>query len=293
MKVPCLARARVCAALALACAAALSLPAAASAGITPISHFVCYGAIASPNATVPKPYPQKANAARLQDQVDDRLNTGGRFVSITTLNQHCNPADKTIPGKGTTLRQNPDAHLQCFKAMPNPSDHPDAPPPAVVQADFTNQFGTSRIQYGPLKLLCLPTWKNLTAPDFQPPRQPPNLDHFDCYTAVRVAGAPQFLRPPTLSTTDQFGTINGAIKTPSLICNPVRKQIFPGTTTPGLLDPTQHLVCFPYIPSTTPTFLPKTGFAKNQFGIGRFTARSVATLCVPSTKSALIVNGGG
>ena len=57
-------------------------------------------------------------------------------------------------------------------------------------------------------MLCLPSWKNLTATARQV--QPPGLDHYECYAVTNSANIPPAPHPVLLH--DQFNTATGRTK---------------------------------------------------------------------------------
>jgi hypothetical protein len=66
---------------------------------------------------------------------------------------------------GVTPITNPDAHLLCWSILVSQQ------PSSTVTV--TNQFGSGELTTGQPKVLCLPSWKNLTGPPNQPVNQPP------------------------------------------------------------------------------------------------------------------------
>jgi hypothetical protein len=193
---------------------------------------------------------------------------------------HCNPVEKILPTGQVFPITNPAAHILCFPITP-PTTQPT--PPVQV----ANQFGTADLQPGQPNLLCLPTWKKLTAPPNKTKPQPPGLSHYTCYPVQVTSGA--YAPPAGIMLKDEFGgpttvTVNPV---PQELCLPTQKTVVTpvGTKIYKIVPGAMHLLCFPV--STTPT-KPHV-FDQNQFtgpgvqiGIGQTLA-----LCVPSTKKII------
>ena len=118
-----------------------------------VGHFVCYTA-----TTTGFDPPQ---AVLLKNQ----FSPNGFTTPIGPTQMHCNPVKKTLPNGHTFPMVNPKAHLLCYAIQPS-----SQPPVRVI---VTNQFGKAQLTTGQPSSLCLPTWKNPTAPTFPPAPQPP------------------------------------------------------------------------------------------------------------------------
>jgi hypothetical protein len=65
---------------------------------------------------------------------------------------------------------------------------------------------------------------------------------------------------------------------PAELCLPTQKTV--GTTVFKVINPAQHLLCFP----VTKTPIIPTIWDENQFGTAKVSVRAAKWLCVPSTK---------
>ena len=257
---------------------AAAVPAVVSAASGPagaapptLDHFQCYVATAVPTAAVPAPFPLTPPAVLLKNAFAPL----GFLAAIAPLQMHCNPTQKTLVTGAVTPITNPLAHLVCWGLKPNPG----APLPPLTL--FHNQFGNGALQATAIQSLCLPSWKDEQSPaNFPPPTAPPGLDHFVCYNVVHPVGTPAFTRPALVTLADQFWTHATKVGAPNLMCAPTKKILDPAVGDPILVNPTQFLVCFATPASTA--FVPRTVFAKNQFGIGAVKVLRNTELCVPS-----------
>jgi uncharacterized surface anchored protein len=184
---------------------------------------------------------------------------------------------------------NPLTHLACFSLIQT-SATTSVQPPFTVQ--IQNQFGTGTLSTGQPVLLCLPSWKNLTAATAL--SQPPGLDHYTCYTVPNAANMPP--PPSPIGLQDQFnkvvrGQVTQSTVTlgpPNLLCLPTLKTLSPlvGPTPPKLFHPQDHLVCYPV---TTEAGVGKpaggTVIDQNQFGASLVKIGALRELCVPSLKT--------
>jgi len=237
--------------------------------------------------------PQRVQAAPAPPPVDHQLcyNATGKFtipagirlinqfspngfvpVISSTLTVHCNPVQKTVPSTGKVYPiTNPNAHLACF-----PLTASVQPTPTVV---VTNQFGSATLVPSQPNLLCVPSWKSLTGPPGKSPTTPPNLNHFTCYPVRVTSGS---YNPPPVLLQDEFAhsPVSATVSpVPSELCLPTEKILPTGQVFP-IINPTQHLLCFPVSP--TPIISPV--WDENQFGTSPVTITSTKWLCPPSTK---------
>jgi hypothetical protein len=249
----------------------------ASAATTypPVDHQLCYkAAVVPPGFEIPP-----AGSVRLIDQ----FAPNGIVPTIGALKFNCNPVQKTITtaaGSKVTPITNPVAHLACFKIT--------APTKPPVKVSVTNQFGTGILNVGQPQLLCLPTWKSLTGPPVEPTNQPPNLNHFTCYSVTYVPGTAPYKVPGAVSLQDEFSptaSVPVTVATPQLLCLPTEKIITAGgaTTTYPIINPKKHLLCF----GVSQTPFPTTVFDLNQFGQSPVNILKIKLLCLPSTKKVL------
>jgi hypothetical protein len=264
-----------------ATAFAVALPSAhgAGSGPTDVDHFLCYASSAVSTAAAPQ-FPQKPVAVELQNQ----FVPAGTFVALAGLNLHCNPVQKTTPDGVVTPINNPAAHLACWAIKTNPFGTVAVSHTVVV----TNQFGQGQLVTGPPRSLCLPSFKDdvNNPPQFPPEIQPPDLDHFTCYpVAYPSATVPHFKPPAPVLLQDQFGQWSVTVGAPRLLCVPTQKTVDPAVPGQPVLHPEAHLLCFGG--SVTPTFVARTLFDKNQFGIGQVNVKRTFALCVPSFKDII------
>jgi hypothetical protein len=259
-------------------------PAAAEGTSQPpgLDHFHCYPAGATTQAHFTPPA-----SVELKDQFEDVTVAVGPAVRL------CNPTQKTLPATGQTFPiQNPAAHLVCFSI--------NEPNFQVKHVLAQNQFGDALLDVLAPRLLCLPSWKNLTSPTFPDPTAPPGLDHFKCYSVqytLNSSGTPSNtfgLEPATVISQDEFGTKMPSLGAPKLLCNPVQKtrtDLPGGPQTTPVTNPDAHLVCFD---ARDDQRYPVTPFAKNQFGIAQLQGKTAGAtgpvfagdlLCLPSYKT--------
>jgi hypothetical protein len=249
---------------------------AGAATFPPVDHQLCYkAAVTPPGFVIPSP-----GSVRLINQ----FTPNGIVPTIGALKYNCNPVQKTVKtaaGSTVTPITNPDAHLACFKIT--------APTQSPVTVSVTNQFGTGTLNVGQPKLLCLPTWKSLTGPPSEPTNQPPNLNHFTCYSVTYVPGTAPFKVPGSVSLLDEFSptaSVPVTVATPQLLCLPTEKIIQPaagGTVTYPIINPKKHLLCF----GVSQTPFPTTVFDLNQFGESSVNILKTKLLCLPSNKTVI------
>ncbi|MGD0880519.1 MAG: prealbumin-like fold domain-containing protein [Acidimicrobiales bacterium] len=258
-----------------------------------ISHFTCY-----------KP---KASTAQSGFNVSpvilaNQFAPNGFSAALGTVTYHCNPVQKTV---GTATNQtvtpivNPVAHLLCFSIL-------KAPTQPTYNVQVTNQFGIADMTTSKPTSLCVPSWKEEGTPANpittcsgcvslpQAQVQPPEPDHYVCYTATytKAAGAvlPTFTLPSALQLQDEFMTspASAALKPPNLVCVPTEKTVVPGIAPTPLANPRAHLVCFP-VAAKGVTPVPVTD--QNQFGLGSVSDLALSELCVPSYKEIITTSG--
>jgi hypothetical protein len=266
--------------LLLLCAA---LPAAAvvltesSAGAAPtLDHFQCYNSQAIPMPSGAPSFPSTAPAVQLNRSPAATFLPPSFLAATGPVFMHCNPVKKQIGSLPPTTVTNPNAHLVCWRLLPNKIPLPTTP------VSFTNQFGTGALLLKAAVSLCLPSWKSLTTANLPAATAPSGLDHFTCFAVTNPVGTPSFKPPASVTLTDQFFAHPTSVGAPNLMCSPTSKVIVPPTGTP-IVNPNHFLVCFVIPPSTA--YSPKVVFAKNQFGIGSEVVIANHELCVPSTLS--------
>jgi hypothetical protein len=246
----------------VAAASASASPHAAAS--TTIDHQLCY--TASPQGPFKIP-----PSVKLQNQ----FSTTAFRVKIGSAVIHCNPVAKTLPTGQVFPITNPRAHLLCWTITESTQ-----PTPVVT---VTNQFGSAVLQPSQPNLLCLPTWKSLTAPPNQAVNHPPGLSHFTCYPVKELSGG---YKPPAVMLQDEFASAPVSAQVspvPAELCLPTTKIV--GTRVYKIVNSTWHLLCFPVSP--TPIISPV--FDQNQFvprppGGVPITIGQTTWLCPPSTK---------
>ena len=253
---------------------------AAFAAVQPpgLSHFLCYDA--STPAGAPG-FPNVPARVRIKNQF-----AAAAFAATVdpVPNLHCNPAKKIVQtatgGTKTYPMIHPKSHLLCF------------PITAATQPTHTvtvsNQFGSANLVVGQPQSLCLPTWKNLTAPP--PTVQPPGLDHFTCYPVDYAPGTPSTFQPPAgVRVQDQFsspGPVAVQVLQPRALCVPSTKIV--GTKKYPPAKPRAHLLCF----DVTATPFPSSVLDQNQFGSSPVNVTGTRFLCLPSFKTIIPTPSG-
>jgi len=111
------------------------------------------------------------------------------------------------------------------------------------------------------------------------------IDHQQCYTAVAVKSTaitgPNFPGTPgAVQLVDPFNNLFAGIGKVSTLCNPAKKTLPSGVTTP-ITNPAAHLVCWGIKPNTPN--LPAVPLS-NQFGNGTLQLTALKNLCLPSWK---------
>jgi hypothetical protein len=100
------------------------------------------------------------------------------------------------------------------------------------------------------------------------------LDHFQCYEVK-----PGVFSSPTVTVTDQFGTLTETLKFPHSLCPPTNKN------NEGIVDPTDHLVGYQ---TKTPKFIKQTNKTfVDQFGTLTLDLVRPQFLLVPSGKDGV------
>jgi nitrous oxidase accessory protein NosD len=220
--------------------------------LTPLDHFLCYGASAWFRGT-------KVSLSDEFGEWDARVK---KVVSF------CNPVDKD--GEGIF---DPTAHLACYDL----SSHRFHQRYVTV----SDQFGEQILKIVQPESLCVPSEKDGVPSDL-------NLDHFECYKAVAKPWTPRF-QPQSVSLVDQFGEVDATILGPVSFCNPVNKNgegiINPDRhlTCYKILPEKSHKLnpwwkrgwWWPKPPTDNV-------WVENQFGDLNVKVRAAETLCVPS-----------
>ncbi len=219
----------------------------------PLRHFQCYEMPREPFTEIP--------GVSAVDQF------GPSTVTVVRPKRLCNPADKN--GEDPTAVQDVN-HLTGYIIK---QTTPHFLPIANVQ--ITNQFGTVVATLTKPDVLLVPTAKSLTGPPGPLPARV--IDHFKCY---KVAKAKQ--RVSGVGVDDQFGHIGLDVKKPFRLCAPVDKN------GEGILDPSQHLLCYKIRQTSLPFFRGKSPiFIDNQFEASQVSVDHLRELCLPSTKVVL------
>jgi hypothetical protein len=252
---------------------ASAIPAGAAVQPAGLDHFLCYNASSPPGSAG---FPLTPQRAKLKNQFGSFRARVSPFPNL-----HCNPVEKTvIPDDGTepiiTPIRRPKAHLLCY-----PISTREQPNRIVVAR---NQFGKAKLRIGQPDSLCLPTWKNPTAPP--PTLQPRGLDHFVCYPAEYLDPAASAFKPPTqIALKDQFAAepVPVQVGPPGRLCVPTAKTVGDPAVTYGVTHPNAHLVCF----QVTPTPHPASVIDQNQFGTDQVLIGETRGLCLPSFKKLL------
>jgi hypothetical protein len=244
-------------------ATSVAVTGAAKAALTPVDHQLCY-TVAAKGFHVPV-------GVRLVNQ----FSPNGFVPKIGPAVLVCNPTIKVLPTGKVFLVTNPRAHLACYSIA--------APRQVAHLVVVSNQFGSAPLATGQPNLLCLPSWKSLTAPPHAKPVQPPGLSHFTCYTVKLPAGVAGY-HPPPLRLRDEFTAklVSARVSSvPTELCLPTEK-IVRGQVS-RIVNPVTHLLCFPV--THTPT-RPRV-FVQNQFGTAVVAIGHTSLLCVPSVKRVI------
>jgi len=249
-------------------------PAAAASSAT-LDHFECYTAAATTTRKLRASFTAKPHTLSLKNG----FGSGGSTVKIDKVNRQCSPAEQTMHDAGhtvTTAITNGDARLVCWTITAAASQLPSL--------TLNNQFGTGTVQPTAAKSLCLPSWKNGTAPlKFPSTNAPANLDTYECYSAVHPAGTPAFQPPSSVKLKDQFGTATARVGAVNIVCVPTARRTNSHHSWTKVVDPTQDAVCFGVSTTSTGT---RVAYDKSPFGIGAVKAAGDTELCVPSVDAA-------
>ena len=188
---------------------------------------------------------------------------GASMATVTEPKRICNPADEN--DQDSTALSDP-AHLVAYRLTDtNPRFQ------RVRHQVVENQFGSITVDLVRPDMLLVPSAKNLSAPP--PPLVSNALDHFECY---RTQGGRA--RVDDVKINDEFGTIIVDVKRPARLCAPVDKN------GEGILDPTEHLMCYEVRLTSASVFTPAGQvFINNQFGADSFQGFRPRELCVPSS----------
>jgi hypothetical protein len=252
-----------------------------------LNHFKCWTAGQAESVN---------RIAYLQDQFDVGPTLPGQpsstfeTVRVQEPKVFCN-ASRKIHGANSAGINDVDHHLTCYGIEPL-----DPFLPRLV--DVVNQFGAARLEVLRPLGLCVPTQKLLVngAKPAIGGDAPRGLDHFKCYEVT--VGQPL---DEEVQIQDQFDRLFGAnhfedvlVLEPLLVCNPTKKAVFRGFTSPALTssagrlevtpvrNPDAHLVCYRITPPET---LAATVVFRNQFGPEQeLVALASEMLCVPSLK---------
>lgn len=239
----------------------------------PLDHFLCYQATAAGFAPPP--------AVSLQQAL---IHPAAFGAKVQPAFLHCNPVAKYV---GPYLHwtavypiNNPVAHLVCFQVTG---------PVGKTSVKVLNQFtpsGAATVTIRQPDALCLPTWKQRTAPPNQPAPQPPGLDHFLCYP---ITSSTAYHGPASVYVQDEFNAphLTGIkIGSPVLVCGPATKTVASagGLTTYAPFSPNDKgLECYDVhqLAPPWPSF-----YDQNQFGTARVVpSLHYQLLCLPSTLS--------
>jgi hypothetical protein len=234
----------------IAGAVVAAAPAPAPASTLSLHHYLCY--------SVPR------RLASFTVSLDDVL-YGPLGVKGRALRRLCNPADKN--GEDPAAVASPD-HLTGYPFRRQRGFPRFERRRGVQVVNQLEPDGTALDVVRP-ELLLVPAAKSLTMPI--PPPATPGVDHYKCY---RVRGART--RVAGLAVTDQLGSPTVNVRKPFRLCVAADKD------GEGILDPTQHLMC--YRVRTRP---PRPAYSNviwfaDQFEAGVTHARRATELCVPS-----------
>jgi hypothetical protein len=183
---------------------------------------------------------------------------GASTVTIKRAKRICAPAD--VDGRDPSAPLDP-GHLTFYTLR-------QTTPFAPAKATVTNEFGTTSVKLTKVDRLLVPTAKSLTAiPD---PLAVP-IDHFKCYRLSAARG-----RAEGLAVTDQFGSIQVALKKPLHLCLAAAVN---GEPVP---QPGASLMCY-LVRGTRPAAPPPIIYTRNQFGPDQYPFFGPRDFCVPST----------
>lgn len=202
-----------------------------------------------------------------------QFDAGPKPGILLAVTHFANPATKTLKGDPPSTLQNSRAHLTWYRLEETVLD-------PTRQVTFTNQFGKDqKIVIDQAHYLLLPTSKLLDRP---PDNVPEELDHYKCYEVIEETDVNT---GETVKIEDQF-SVDEAVIVGDLVyfCVPANKFLGPEASSPGLLNPVDHLAVYE-IPKThgpVPPFKTKDQFQDYP----GFQIISSEFLCVPSKKIA-------
>ena len=185
----------------------------------------------------------------------------------------------------TKNSENPgaDTHPEHLKASQLKLPHM-VPPVSRTNLTIVDQFnpGGLRIDAKKQSYLLVPTVKSLTGPTPVPTPPAFSVDHFECYKALPVKGAPKFVPVLAVALRDQFGTITVDVKKPMYLCNPTDKN-GEDPTAPAHVD---HLMCYQVKQVDPVPFVKRVRiFVNNQFGPETLDVKKPALLCLPAQEN--------
>jgi hypothetical protein len=150
----------------------------------------------------------------------------------------------------------------------------------------TNQFGTLRLDTIKPDRLLVPAAKDLDNPVVGPDNASHDVDHYQCYKVKVHAKTPKF-EPTQVTVADQFTTPAKTVdvKKPTRLCNPVDKN------GESIKNPDGHLLCYQVtVPRGQPKHTARVGVhVGDQFGGEQLNTIKEEELCVPSTKSGIVI----
>jgi hypothetical protein len=227
-------------------------------------HFLCYKAKTTPRTAKLVP-----GVVDLADQFGSGTADAKKVASL------CVPADKN--GGGIA---DPDTHLKGYTIVRKPK------PAAVLDLEVTNQFGTLRLDTIKPDRLLVPAAKDLDNPVVGPDNASHDVDHYQCYKVKVTPGTPKF-EPTRVTVADQFTTAAKTVdvKQPTRLCNPVDKN------GESIKNPDGHLLCYQATgASGQPKHTPRIGVhVGDQFGGEQLNTVKEEEVCVPSTKSGIVI----
>jgi hypothetical protein len=183
---------------------------------------------------------------------------GASVVTIKRAKRICAPAD--VDGRDPTAPLAA-GHLTYYTLR-------QTTPFTPARATVTNELGTTQVKLAKPDRLLVPTAKSLT--NYPDPLAVP-IDHFKCYRLSAARG-----RADGLAITDQFGSIEVAIKKPLHLCLAAAVN---GEPVP---QPNASLLCY-LVRGTRPVGAPPVVYTRNQFGTDQYAFYGPRDLCIPST----------
>ena len=235
----------------------LVLALATSGGAAGLDHFLVYQV---------KKVPVKFEV-RLTDQFDP----GAKKGTLSAITHFAN-ATRKVHGHTQVGIEDSNAHLTWYVLK-----QPQPEPRRTVR--FRIQFGQHSVDIRTPRFLLVPTQKT-SHPGSAFPK---TLDHYKCYTVVKVNTAPPL---PVVKLGDQFGTPPHAqVGKPVLFCTPVQKQRR-DEHPPKLFDEKSHLAIYA-LPRAPRAVAIKT---KDQFGEQELRVLRSVLLAVPTEKQAVVAH---